>query len=187
MDVKCMRLKRIYARSWQPNMVAHDIARSGKAVLGAIRDSDGQVTNRHKQNIELNKFMLDQKDKDHPNAPPMPRCEAVAILGGRSSIVNWLKLHGDEPGIYNGLGDHELHIYVARKHQRFGKDMTMVLICPEGELVAQGAGDWQIKAPYDLRNAPESAMSPYTNKRISDTNPQKLATTLSRAFAGSGF
>jgi hypothetical protein len=58
---------------------------------------------------------------------------ALYILGGRSSIVSWLRLQGDSPVIRtDGAGQGgrflELRVKVWRKHRTFEKDLTLVAV-----------------------------------------------------------
>lgn len=196
MDVKCMKFPRMRTISWRPEMMAHDVAHGGKAILGAIRDKSADLRfkasgSEYRPHIELMKGQwsmdTDNKSNDKNSVPEYTTCDAIAMLGGRASIVKWLRLHGEEPSISHPMGGHELHVYIARKHQHFGKDMTLVMVCPHDGLVAGGSGGWQVRPPVDLRKTPESVPSAFGNIRMADTTPHKLATTLERLFAGSAF
>lgn len=166
MDVKCSR--KYHYDSANIDVVAQSTLTGGYAVLNAIKDKPSQFYYGGDGNsIRLNAYFHDTPDK---------KCEAVYILGGRGSIVHWLRLQGENPSILNHVGSGPLWLQYFRKHRTLGKDSTLVMICPWR--LPLTLGNWQVQDPIDLRYCLGS------NSRRPDVSPERLATILEHAFAG---
>jgi hypothetical protein len=108
---------------------------------------------------------------------------ALYMVGGRKSIVNWLRLQGQTPKISHPSGNYDLYAIVMRKRERFSKNLTTVVISalPWAE---PGGGGWEKTATYDLKTCPEAKVSPHTGTRMCEFTPQELGNILDRYFGG---
>jgi hypothetical protein len=165
MEVKCYR-KYQYG-SANIDVDAHMTLTRGFAILNAIKDRSDKFYGGDGTSIRLDARFEGTEDR---------RCEAVYILGGRKSIVHWLRLQGENPSILNDAGSGPLWMYHFRKHRTIGKDSTLVMICPWRVPITLGG--WQAEDPIDLRYCLGS------NRRRPDISPERLATILANTFAG---
>jgi hypothetical protein len=105
MQVKCVVQNE--GGAYQPDGVVYAIEQRGSAVLNNF--------------AVQNQILLKKLDTT-----------GLHILGGRSSIVHWLRLQAQDPTIVSedSGGRAELWLKVLRKHRTFGKDLTLVSIHP---------------------------------------------------------
>jgi hypothetical protein len=97
----------------------------------------------------------------------------LAVLGGRQSVFDWLRLQGNAPAILNPTND-GLFVYIARKHRWLDKDLTMVMLAPRDDIVIR-QGSWDYRTPTDVKNAPE-----HTRDGLAEILPHKLGDLVRR-------
>lgn len=165
MDVKCYRT---YSYgSTNIDVDAHTTLTRGAAILNAIRDPRDRFYGGIGAHIRLNAAFANTPDA---------KCESVLIVGGRQSIVQWLRLQGETPEILNDAGSGPLWVQYFRKHRVLGKDSTLVRICPWK--IPLTLGSWVAHEPIDLRFCLGS------NPRRPEVSPARLAAILESTFNG---
>ncbi|HEY3744038.1 MAG TPA: hypothetical protein VGL53_29540, partial [Bryobacteraceae bacterium] len=86
--------------------------------------------------------------------------EILFILGGRQSIIQSLSMQGNAPCIMSDAGTDPLYAWVFRRKHRFGKNETLVMICPVKTTIQ--ASSWEPTERMDLRYGTGSPYStPY--------------------------
>jgi hypothetical protein len=110
---------------------------------------------------------------------------ALYMVGGRKSIVAWLKTQGEGPKITHPGGAYDLYAIVMRKRELFAKNLTAVAITALPWTEPGGSG-WEKTGTYDLRFCPEVKMSAYTGLKMCEFTPRELGTILERCFRGEG-
>jgi hypothetical protein len=181
MQVKCV-LRKYISSTVMPDSVADDIEREGSAILAKwVSPPPNYGDNIVLSATDFGGAFNSSVDPSRKKAPK--RCDALFILGGRQSIVSWLRLQGKSPKVCNATGNMELHATVLRKRRRFDKDLTMVVIHPYGDMPLQ-EGDWKATASVDLRNSPEAPRSQHTGDMMGEFAPMQLASIMERLFMG---
>lgn len=165
MDVKCYRMHNY--GSAHIDVEAHTTLTRGAAILNAIRDKRLNLYGKESTDIRLDASFA---------GTPDAKCEVVYILGGRKSIVQWLRLQGESPMIYNNVGSGPLWLQYFRKHRALGKDSTLVRICPWR--VPLTLAGWEASDAIDLRYCLGM------DRRRPEASPERLATILELTFAG---
>lgn len=154
MQVKCMR------KTMRQTMVvsdeANDVIARGSALLGSCRDQSGAIT--------LAASNLNR---------PREQSDALYIVGGRESMVHWLQLQAADPRIISP-NHGTLFLTIFRKHQTFGKNLTMAMLCPYELNVMSGS--WDYTAPVDIRFAQDA------NAMAGVLQPNGLAAVLATMF-----
>lgn len=128
--------------------------------------------------IELGKVKFSSKDGLSTDR----RSDILYMLGGRRSIVQWLRLQGGYPMIGNNTGKMALYATVARKKQLLDKDLTLVALYPDKKLQVAAYGGWKVEQPFDLRTTSEARISPHTGQAIGEFTPAQLAGIFERLF-----
>lgn len=105
--------------------------------------------------------------------PEYRKSSELYILGGRRSIVEWLRVQGPQPVIYAEAPLTRLHVHLLRKKRLFDKDLTALLVSPQdpetvGITFKNSNSDWELKFSG-------STTLPYTT-------PTELATVLEHAL-----
>lgn len=95
------------------------------------------------------------------------RADVLFILGGRGSILHWLKLQRNQPKVRNTNMSQPLFMTVLRKKQLLDKNLTVLAIHPRGDVVIEGKG-WTGTAPTDMTKFNYSKISEYTPLEIAD-------------------
>jgi hypothetical protein len=179
MQVKSLvhRKKRV---AIDPELAMWDLQRKGSAllntwrrsILGSSIDDDlrrnGVQTDQH---IPLDWVIFNDSFDHHGSS-----VDVLYLLGGRASIVHWLRLQGENPLIFNAVGSEALYANIFRKQKRFEKSMTLVAIHPIEQVPVSG-GSWTGGRPVDLIRSP---LSPRRDK--AEFTPSQLGRVLEWIF-----
>jgi len=147
---------------------AHATQVSGVATLDACKDTAGVTVELAGNAIRLKSLF---------EGTSAAKFETLFMLGGRQSIIQALRAQGSTPCIMNDAGSQALYAWIFRKKHVFGKNQTLIMICPSKTSVQ--AGGWEATERIDLRYGLGSA---YTT-RYAEVTPSRLADILERMLA----
>jgi hypothetical protein len=148
-----------------PDLASDNIRLRGTAVLNQWISRDHAAG--------PNTIMITSANYLYMGQPSEKMSDALFILGGRQSIVEWLRVQGTHPTIRNHTQGDPLYASVMRKKQKFDKNLTMVALLGRNDLRVHGA-DWSVKAPVNLR----------AGQGPSVFEPMQLAAIMQNVFAG---
>jgi hypothetical protein len=102
-----------------------------KIWVESLRQIDGIVKDKDEQwSAILNTFSSGRGISI--GFPESRMASELFIVGGRSSIIDWLRIQGPEPVIYAETGA-KLHVYILRKQRLLDKNLTTLLVSPQDQ------------------------------------------------------
>jgi hypothetical protein len=163
-----------YDTTSEPGWTIH--VRSGQKIRGCYPDGRTENQKRGLPRDSITEAGWFQLNRANINLKFAGEHDGLYIHGGRRSIVQWLRNHGNRPKILLENTAGNLYLYCFRKHRILGENSSLVLIT-RGLTPNMVLGGWQGQDPINVRHCVGSDGRP----KIS---PENLATTLERMFAG---
>lgn len=153
--------------------VVMSIQKSGSATLQTWVDSP--ITGRQSNSIYLGSMVTRVPfGGAWTRTDAASRADVLFILGGRGSIVHWLKVQGESPTIYNPHLDQPLHMTALRKKALFDKNLTLIAIHPLEQVTVHGTG-WD---PMFAVN-----MTQYSMTKLAEFSPKAIGQIAEQHFA----
>lgn len=124
MDVYCL-VKQVERNYFEPTAkLIRDVRARGQAVLPCNTES------------ELRLDAIDHYGSVTMGEAHMHKADALMVVGGQKSIVQWLRAHGDRPRITIPFPDR--YIYFARQRDLLGKNKTLLVLTPQHFVMYKG-------------------------------------------------